>query len=535
MGDIIRKVNISECFSSYFIRTWRYENDVELPVEYVNPEQFVISERIDLICKLFYIECREKNRDLAFAKELYTEHLRAFSNGTFTEPGNDEKDSLEKYFETFDLLIEDIKENGFDASKSVIPVSDNGVILDGSHRVAIAIYYHIELPIVRIHGTEQCFDAAFFQINGLKRIYLDFMVDQYIRRKEQTYVVCLWPAGYDVEKNKNAEEILRQVAQIVYRKEIKFNYNGIKQLVTQVYQHQSWTGGLENGFNGVYGKAKPCYAKNKLTTVYVIEGITQPELIELKGRIRDVYQIENHSIHITDTKDEAIEAAELLFNENSIHLANYGNPTAYWNTVKEFILQDNRDDRISQFTPTLYGLCDSNISAYSKNEKLRHNPLKYLYYFGKKVVALSEIHSDDPVINAKITKLLRRRQYGTVQEEYIPPKEPKKPLRARLTDVITKNSFGTRAVNKYRNIRYADKPVVQKEIENIQAVFESLPGECGYLIMRNWEGFYNDIIIEGHNDIDVLCANTKSRDLLVSAFSAKDMSGDGFHYSFNYF
>lgn len=532
MSDKIRKVNISEYFSPYFIQSWRYEDDVELPVEYVQPEQFVVSERIDLICKLFYIECRENNHDLTFAKELYTEHLRAFSEGTFKEPGNDEKDSLEKYFDTFDRLIDDIKENDFDASKSVIPVSDNGVILDGSHRVAIAIYYHIELPIVRIHGTEQCFDAAFFQKNGLKRIYLDFMIDQYIRRKEQTYVVCLWPAGYDEEKNKKTDAILRQAAHIVYRKEIRFNYSGVKQLVTQVYHHQSWTCGIDNAFSGVEGKAKPCYAKNKITTVYVIEGITQPEIVELKSEIRDIYQIENHSIHITDTKDEAIEAAELLFNENSIHLANYGDPYVYWDSVKEFILQDARDDRISLFTPTLYGIGQGDVNVYSDDDALVYNPLKYLYYFGKKVLAISETQSDDPSVNARIEKLKKQNKFGTIQEAYIPPKEPKKPLRARLTKSITKSSFGIRAINKYRNIRYADKPVEQKNIEDIQAIFESLSGDCGYLIMRNWEGFYDDILIEGHNDIDVLCADTRSRDLIVNAFSAKDIAGNGFHYSF---
>lgn len=534
MENKIRKVNISKYFSPYFIQSWRYEDDVELPVEYVQPEQFVVSERIDLICKLFYIDCREKKRDLTFAKELYTEHLRAFSEGTFTEPGNKEKDSLEKYFDTFDNLIDDIKENGFDASKSVIPVSDNGVILDGSHRVAIAIYYQIELPIVRIHGTEQCFDAAFFQKNGLKRIYLDFIIEQYIRRKEQTYVVCLWPAGYDEEKNKMTDAILRQAAHIVYRKEIKFNYSGVKQLVTQVYHHQSWTCGIDNAFSGVEGKAKPCYAKNKITTIYVIENITQPEIVELKNKIRDIYQIENHSIHITDTKDEAIEAAELVFNENSIHLANYGDSSVYWDSVKAFILQNPQDNCVSLFAPTLYGVSQSDINDYSEDEKLVYNPLKYLYYFGKKVLAIGEVQSEDSSVNAKIEKLRKQKKFGTIQEEYILPKKPKKHLRERLTDSLGKSSFGTRAINKYRNIKYADKPVEQKNIEDIQAVFESLSGDCGYLIMRNWEGFYDDILIEGHNDIDVLCANTKSRDQIVTAFSAKDISGNGFHYSFLY-
>lgn len=530
MSDRIRKVNISEYFSPYFIQSWRYEDDVELPVEYCQPEQFLVSDRIDLICKLYYIECREKGVDMTFAKELYTEHLRAFSEGTFKEPGNDEKDSLEKYFNTFNHLIDDIKNNGFDTKKSIIPVSDNGVILDGSHRVAVAIYFNIELPVVRIHGVEQHFDTAFFQKNGLKRIYLDYMVDRYIRSKEQTYVVCLWPAGYDEEKNNAADIILRENSHIVYSKEIKFNYNGIKQLVMQVYHHQSWTGSLDNGFSGAESKAKPCFAKNKPTTVYVIEGITQPEIVELKSKIRDIYQIENHSIHITDTKDEAIEASELLLNENSIHLANYGNPAVYWNSVKAFIMQAPKDDCVSQFTPTLYGISECDVNAYSYDKKCIYNPLKYLYYFGKKVLALGEVKNDNTVFN----KLLKQNQYGTVQEKYTPPKKPKKSMREKLTESIEKNSLGVRALNKYRNIKNAEKPIVQKNIEDIQAVFESLPADCGYLIMRNWEGFYEDILIEGHNDIDVLCANKRSRDMLVNAFTAKRVTNDGFHYSFIY-
>lgn len=534
MNNCIEKIVISNYFSEYFIKTWRYEPDVELPVEYVQPEQFLVSERMDLLCKLFYIECREKKRDMTFAKELYTEHLRAFSEGTFTEPGNEEKDSLEKYFDTFDRLIDDIRDNGFNAEKSVIPVSDNGVILDGSHRVAAAIYYHMTLPVVRIHGIEQCFDTVFFQRNGLKRIYLDFMVDRYIRQKGQTYVVCLWPAGYHAEKNRLADAVLREFSQIVYRKEIQFTYHGVEQLVTQLYHHQSWTGSLDNGFSGAEGKAKPCYAKNKPTTIYVIEGLSQPEIVELKQKVREIYQIENHSIHITDTKEEAVEAAELLLNENSIHLANFGNPAIYWDDVKAFIRQDTPDGGISRFTPAIYGVCRADATAYSYDEATASNPLKYLYYFGKKALALGEIQCDDPAVNAKIAKLLQHKQYGTVQELDIPPQTPKKSWREKLTESIGKNSFGMRAINKYRNIRYADKPVTQKNIEDLQAAFEGLPADCGYLIMRNWEGFYDDILIEGHNDIDVLCADIKSRDRLVQALTAKDIAGNGFHYSFIY-
>ena len=533
MSDRIQKVNIKDYFSPYFIRIWRCEPDIELKVDYVQPEQFLVSNRIDLICKLFYIECREKRADMTFAKELYTEHLRAFSEGTFTEPGNEEKNTIEKYFSTFDRLIDDIKKNGFDVSKSVIPISDNGVILDGSHRVAAAIYFNIELPVVRIHGFEPCYNSDFFLKNGLKRIYLDFMVDGYICRKEQTYIVCLWPAGYDEEKNKMTDSIIRESVHVVYQKKIRFNYNGIKQLVTQVYHHQSWTGSLDNGFSGVDGKARPCYAKNYPTTVYVIEGITQSEIVELKNKIRDIYQIENHSIHITDTKDEAIEAAELLLNENSIHLANYGYPLKYWSSLKDLVTNGTNNGQALDIALTLYGICDRQPEIYKKSDKIIDNPKKYLWFFGNKVAALNVIQKDYPQYNNQIQNLLSQNKLGTIAETVV-VKKPKKKPRKSLVSVIEKNSYGQRLVNKFRNIRYAEKTVVQKDIQDIQAIFESISADCGYLIMRNWEGFYDDILIEGHNDIDLLCANKRSRDMIVSAFTAKKLTSDGFHYSFIY-
>ena len=42
MSDRIQKVNIKDYFSPYFIRIWRCEPDIELKVDYVQPEQFLV-------------------------------------------------------------------------------------------------------------------------------------------------------------------------------------------------------------------------------------------------------------------------------------------------------------------------------------------------------------------------------------------------------------------------------------------------------------------------------------------------------------
>ena len=86
-----------EVFSEYYIKDWKIDPKEELQIEYVDAKNFLMPERIDLACKLYYIDCYEKKIGLDYAKELYTEHIRAFSGGTFIEPGMEEKNSIKKY------------------------------------------------------------------------------------------------------------------------------------------------------------------------------------------------------------------------------------------------------------------------------------------------------------------------------------------------------------------------------------------------------------------------------------------------------
>ena len=82
----------------------------------------------------------------------------AFSEGTYTEPGDENKTSLDKFFSVFDELIDDYKENGFDSNKSLIPIGRNNIILDGAHRTACAIYYGGTVSAISFPQFEVNFD-----------------------------------------------------------------------------------------------------------------------------------------------------------------------------------------------------------------------------------------------------------------------------------------------------------------------------------------------------------------------------------------
>ncbi len=542
MDDLpVYRVKAKQYLKPYRLKAWNIDPEQEYEIEWLKPEQLVNAKRLDLACKIFYIECRENGYDMTFAKKLYKKHIQAFTNGSFTEPGSSEKNSIGAYYEIFDGLIDDIKKNGFDITKSIIPVNENGVIMDGSHRAAVAFYYKIPVPIIRIKGIEWNNDYSFFKNQGLSEKYLDFMTYKYIHYSNLPFVICLWPRANSPEKRQRADELIAKSGNIVYRKDNYFNYHGLEQLMIHLYREQPWCGGPETFFSGIDGKASECYRKGSSTRVYVIDNITLDEVLALKKQIRSLFNIENHSIHITDTKEEAILAGQVLFNKNSIEMLNYGNPYSnkyFWNQLFDFIKGYNEKKILApETTFALYGEKKEfrinywNDSAINKRAE---DPDFYLYYLGIKFpsFALLKENIDNREYLNRISRIKRKAtksdKYGHEQRII------KKPTRIRIKDAIIGSYAGKKLVARYRHKKYVFKGEEEKSINDLKYIFENLNDTCSYLIMRNWEGFYDDILIEGHNDIDILCGETFSRDMIVNALGAKKITDDGFHYSFQY-
>ena len=57
--------------------------------------------------------------------------------------------------------------------------------------------------------------------------------------------------------------------------------------------------------------------------------VVKREILDIKKRIRDIYGIGNHSVHMTDNTEETIQIANIILNKNSIHLLSYGCPDKY--------------------------------------------------------------------------------------------------------------------------------------------------------------------------------------------------------------
>lgn len=277
--------------------------------------------RFDLMAKYTYVECREKNYDTDFARELYLRHIEAFSGGTFKEPGSETKHSAEAYLSEFDELIDSIKRNGYDSGSAPVPVNKNRVIGDGAHRVAICAYFGLDVPVEE-EDFDVCYDYSFFREMYLSESDSDYIATRYAESSgRDTHVFCVWPAAFKYpEKLDEARKLIPQ-DKIVYKKNIFLTYNGLKDFMIQIYADFDWAGTPVNQFKGIYGKLDPCFEKNCPVEVYLLQ-CSNEEIIELKSEFRDIVGIQNHSCHSSDNRKDALLMTHLLFNENSVQLLN---------------------------------------------------------------------------------------------------------------------------------------------------------------------------------------------------------------------
>lgn len=373
-------MKIDSVLTDYFCKKYSIDLQKDYVIEYIDAKELLVPERIDLVAKIKYIEFREKGYDLSFAKEVYTAHIEAFSHGTFKEPGNNEKNSIEKYYDTFNKLIDQIKLNGLNEEISVIPVGKNNAILDGAHRVAIAFYFGKRIPIIRFDNISVTYDTDYFIDNLLSRKYMDFLVTEYCKLKENTYFMCLWPKGNKESKRSSIDNIIKENHKVIYKKSISLNYNGFRNLITQVYAAHDWVGSYQNHFVGARKKIDACYTDPGSITIFIFESEKFDSVLDLKQQIREIINVGKHSVHITDNQFETVQIANLLLNENSVEFLNLGKPDKYpkFNeNLKTFknVLEKNEQPFedyliVSSSILALYGLRDAediDFISISKN------------------------------------------------------------------------------------------------------------------------------------------------------------------------
>jgi hypothetical protein len=420
MNKVIKKSDVTHLLERHLIDDLMGDS---FHVKKVRSKNLLNHKRFDLGFKLFYLEMLENNVNMDFSKEIYKEHIRAFSLGKFSEPGNDDKIGIDKFISDFHDTFKDIKENGYDGAKSLIPLSENDSILNGAHRVASAIFLDKDVECIETGKIDQVYDYKFFFNRKVPREILDIVATKFVEYAENTFVAFLWPAAQGFEK-----EVEKAIPNIVYRKKITINSNGAHNLLSKIYLGEKWLGSRENNFSGSQEKLRGCFPNFSPVRVIVFQADTLKEVIKIKDDVRNIFNVGKHSIHITDTKEEALAVVKMVLNDNSLHFLNHAKPNKYITTHKkidsyrEFLNNNNVNptDVVldSGIIMSIYGLrecsdvdylivdkskishevpeidCHEDSLIHHDIDKLNliYNPKNYFYFDELKFISFSQIY-----------------------------------------------------------------------------------------------------------------------------------------------
>ena len=370
-------------------------------VETVVPERLLVPDRMDIALKLYYIDAKVRGLEMEAAQGLFLRQVSAITAFTNKENGNAEKNSANCFLEVFDKLIEDFKKGCYDSSKSIIPVSDDGIILDGAHRVACAIYFHQPIEVIRFPHIKRAnpdfhpgkYDYRYFQNYLLPQEDLDIAALQYAKyTQRKLYLACLWPAATGEE---NREKAICKLPSVIYKKNIPISYSAFSKFVAQVYVKESWVGNIKDGFEGTDNKAIPCFKEHSELTCALFEVEEDINAIALKEEIRNIFSIDKHSIHITDTSEDAVRLCNIVFSNNSLSILEHLSAQSLKNM--SMVFEQAEEGRVLNLSTSKYlsglsreytfGYVDSDRikKMYSENDILRDETASFVF-LGKKFI-----------------------------------------------------------------------------------------------------------------------------------------------------
>ena len=404
--DLLHQLNISP--------------DEEFEIEYADPTELLVPERLDIICKLEYISSKVKCVNYDYSKSMYLEHLKAINcNQKFWERSR-KKRSVDNYLDSFNQMIKEVYDNKEVLYKSVVIVGKNNVLIYGSHRTAIAVYMGIRIPIIRLSKDGVIYNYEFFRNHGLADDTIGYMVLKYISyTKRDNYLLLLRLTEDAVNRRKLLDDILVNSSAIIYKKDVLLTMHGIEQLMLHMYHNQDNT---DNACRfSKYNDEESTIPENKeyYISIYAIRSL---DIGATKNFIRDFFIFDNHLFYLSNSNEETLFTGKSLLNSNSIYMLNYGYPFRFPNfydkvqTLINVLYEKNmdlddylidssavlalfgcRDARdidyltLQDFTPesSLYDCHNIYSKYYGKPlDDIIYNPKNFFYFLGIKYVSL---------------------------------------------------------------------------------------------------------------------------------------------------
>lgn len=283
----------------------------------------LMPERLDILIKYLYIQSYIENKDTKFYLDLYKKHIALRTGGE-----EDHKKNLNDFVQEFNSLIKSIQENGFD-KRYPIPVSiENGIILNGAHRLACCLYFQKPIFIEYQEKTGLKWDYEWFDHHGFQTD-LDVVYHKYIQLKsKQTFLAILWGPVEDYWDV--IEERISHNFKVIGRLDFSFDKEQFEYIVEDIY---SFEFGVKPTFQIL---EKISYLKNfNLVFSVIVFEVVPPQylyeegnpickdVLSLKKSIREelstIVPVEKFvTIHTSDNPAHTNHIGNILLNKNNL-------------------------------------------------------------------------------------------------------------------------------------------------------------------------------------------------------------------------
>lgn len=324
-SSLVRRPDLKDRLDSYIWNSLSHDSYRTLELE---PSALVSANRLDVLARLAYLETHGYDRE--FAEGIYFETIRAQSDGAFKDPHDPSRRAFPDWVSNFRNLAEGVG-NGFRHDGPLVPLARDGSILNGAHRVAIALFRGLKVPVVETELAPITADWNYLKTRGVSENHLLHMLYLFCKNAPDVFVAIFWPIAEKLGINPGMLETNDR--KLAGHLRLTGSLQMVKNVAFEAYKEMNWIGTPADNFRGLDAKLA-LSAGNVLHDQSVIVSVFQEkkglsEVREVKNQLRMCDHGSTRSVHITDNPEETMRLASLFFRPSGQDFLRLANPFAH--------------------------------------------------------------------------------------------------------------------------------------------------------------------------------------------------------------
>lgn len=280
---------------------------------YSVPARLLINcKRLDVILKYLYVKEYMRNDGGEYLK-LYKRHI---SYRTCNQEDN--KNSSDDFVRCFNSLIESFEENGFDENYPIVISKVNGLNITGAHRLACALYFDLNVPVVYSEDVGYEWGEEWFNRYKFKRSDIDALIINCLEIKGKTTSFIIWNS-LESKFNEIEKDLIGLGCDIYYSSVVNLESGkSIVEFVKDVYSFQDGLLVDQAIENKALRLSK--YQSRKIKII-VCNEVPGEKCRDVKNKIRSIYsQYVASDLYTTIHSSDNINESKYIFNLFVSHL-----------------------------------------------------------------------------------------------------------------------------------------------------------------------------------------------------------------------